>query len=300
MATRNGLIGVIATAIDMDVRVAARRSREAGFDGLAFDAFGPSVDLTSLTQSGRREFRNVLGSQDQELISLNVDLEPAGFSPGADVDRSLARVRAAMEAAAGLKAPLLTLELSRLPRVNPIVTTPKPVNPELVGLIIIPESKPAEPAAPPPPPPDPAFVSQVQAALDIIGRDADRFGVVVAMRSGLSSFASLEAALKSVSCSWFGVDLDPVAMLKDRWDADEIFSTLGNMICHVRARDAVIGDDTRSALTPVGHGKVPWGELLASLRDSDYAGPITIDPAGLPNPSAAAATGLSLLRQLQG
>ena len=299
MASRNGLIGVIASALDTDVRIAARQAREADFDGLAFQAFGPDVDLTKLSASGRREFRNILTAQNAELISLNLELEPAGFGPGADVDRSLAGIRAALEAAAGLKAPLLTLDLGRLPRIEPAVLPPKPINPDLVGMIIIPESKPSEAPAAAPTPPDPAFVSQVQAALDIIGRNADRFGVVVAMRSALSSFISLSAAIKSVTCPWFGVDLDPVAMLKDHWDSYEIFSAIGGLIRHVRARDAVIGDGGRSVAAVVGRGEVKWPELLAALDESDYPGPITIDPTGLQNPSAAAATALASLRLLR-
>ena len=292
------MIGVTASAVDIDVRVAARRAREAGFDGLSFDAFGPGVELTQLSATGRREFRHVLTSLNEELISLNLELEPAGFGPGADVDRALSRIRGAMEAAAGLKAPLLTLDLGRLPRIEPATLPPKPINPDLVGLIIIPESKPPERPPAPAPPPDPSFVSQVQAALDIVGRDADRFGVVVAMRSGLSSFISLATAIKSVTCPWFGVDLDPVAMLKDHWDSYQIFSALGGLIRHVRARDAVIGDGARSVPALVGRGGVNWPELVASLHDSDYAGPMVIDPTGLQNQSAAAVTALAALRLL--
>jgi sugar phosphate isomerase/epimerase len=299
MASRNGLIGVIAAAIDADVRIAALRAREAGFEGLAFDAFAPGIDLTQLSASGRREFRNVLAAQNLDLISLNLELDPAGFALGADVDRSLARIRLAMEAAAGLRAPLLTLDLGRLPRIEPAILPPKPINPDLVGLIIIPESKLVDVAQAPAQPPDPGFVSQVQAALDIVGRDADRFGVVVAMRSALSSYISLNTAIRSVTCSWFGVDLDPVAMLKDHWDPDQIFSAIGGLIRHVRVRDAVIGDGSRSVPAPVGRGQVEWAELLAALDESNYPGPLTVDSTGLQNMSAAAALALSSLRALK-
>jgi sugar phosphate isomerase/epimerase len=233
------------------------------------------------------------------LLSVNLELDPAGFGRGADVDRALARIRLALEAAAGLRTPLLTLDLGRLPRIEPEAPPQKPIEPGLMGLIIIPVSKPTEPPPAPSPPPDPAFVSQVQAALDIVGRDADRFGVVVAMRSTLSSYLSLTTAMRSVTCPWFGVDFDPVAALKDHWNQDEIFSAIGGLVRHVRARDAVIGDGQRSVPAAVGRGQVRWEEVLAALDESNYPGPLVIDPSGLQNLSAAAAAGLSVIRSFR-
>ena len=84
------------------------------------------------------------------------------------------------------------------------------------------------------------------AALEELGRRADRFSVTIALRSALSSFASLKTALQTANCPWFGIDLDPAAILQDKWDADEIFSSLGPEIRHVRVRDAVRGTDHRT------------------------------------------------------
>src|SRR5206468_871975 len=103
-------------------------------------------------------------------------------------------------------------------------------------------------------PPDPAFVSQVSAALQELGSRADRYGVTVAVRSELASFASLDEALTAARCPWFGVDLDPVAILRDDWSADEVFSRLGPLIRHVRARDATLGADRRTQPAAIGRG----------------------------------------------
>src|SRR5205814_637421 len=103
--------------------------------------------------------------------------------------------------------------------------------------------------------------SQEDAALHEIGKRSDRYGVTMAFRSDLASFAALERALKSASCPWFGVDLDPVAILRDAWGMDEIFSRLGSLLKHVRGRDALRGADRRTRPAPVGRGSVSWGEL---------------------------------------
>src|SRR6266550_2140152 len=108
-------IAVVAGALGTDPRDAARAARVAGFGGMQFDAFTPSLDLTALSQTGRREFRHVLSSNDQQLIGLRVDVGPKGFGPGVDIDRLLAQFQRVMEAAKDLSAPLVCVEAGPLP-----------------------------------------------------------------------------------------------------------------------------------------------------------------------------------------
>jgi sugar phosphate isomerase/epimerase len=150
----------------------------------------------------------------------------------------------------------------------------------------------------PPLPPDPAFVSQVNAALAELGRHADRYSTIVAFRTDLASFASLELVLREVSCPWFGIDLDPASLLRDEWDMDELFSRLGSQVRHVRARDAVAGVDHRTKPAVIGQGSVEWEVLLANLEQAGYQGWITIDPSDLTDRVAATRSGLKHLRSL--
>src|SRR3954471_19629723 len=108
-------LGAAAATFSTDAREAARAARSAGFDGLQFDAFTPSFDLTDLSQTGRREFRHVLTNNDQQLIGLRVDVGPKGFGPSADIDRLLSRFEKVMDAAKGLGAPLVCVETGPLP-----------------------------------------------------------------------------------------------------------------------------------------------------------------------------------------
>lgn len=295
---------VVASALSSDPREAPRQARVAGFSGLLFDAQTTSLNLPDLSASGRREFRHVLSAQDQRLVGLRFDVGPKGLGPGADVDRAAARLDRAMEAAAGLGAPLVCAELGPLPQPLPEARPQKPkVTPEQAGLILLPDSmtspKTAE-VTPPAPPPDPAFVSQVDAALAELGRRADRYNVVVAFRSELASFAALERALRAAACPWFGVDLDPVAVLRDEWEIDEIFTRLGGVVRHVRGRDAIGGAGGRTRAAVVGQGNTNWGELLADLDGAGYGGWVTLDPIDLTDRAAAAEAGLRHLRDVQG
>ena len=96
-------LAVIAAAVSQDPRLAPARSRDAGFGGLLFDAYSPSLNVPDLSDSGRREFRHLLSAQDQRLVGLRWDAGPKGIGPGADVDQVIERLDRVMEAAAGLR-----------------------------------------------------------------------------------------------------------------------------------------------------------------------------------------------------
>ena len=288
-------MAVYAAALSNDPRAAPLRAREAGFTGLLYDAYSGVLKIPELSATGRREFRHVLSAQDQRLVGLRWDAGAAGFGPGADVDHAIARLDQVMEAAAGLLSPLVCVEIGPLPEPPP---TPKPkpnVSAEQAGLILLPTAADVAaaraPAAPEPAhrPPDPSFVSQADGALAELGRRADRYSCTVAFRSELASFAALERALHQARCPWFGVDLDPVSILRDEWDVDEVFSRLGPLVRHVRVHDAVRGADRRTKPAPVGRGSVNWEQLLSNLEGAGYASWLTVDPTELPDRGSAAA-----------
>jgi sugar phosphate isomerase/epimerase len=133
------------------------------------------------------------------------------------------------------------------------------------------------------------------AALLELARRADRHGVIVAFRGELLSMTDLEKAAKTGDCPWFGIDLDPVAVLRDELTGDEIFSRLGQLVRHVRARDAVIGTDHRTKTVIVGKGAVDWPALLANLEGAAFNGWITVDPSELQMRRAAASAAIQFL-----
>lgn len=304
MAREHLKLAVVAAALSGDARLAPTLARKAGFAGLQFEARTAALDIPELSGTGLREFLRLLSAQDQQLVGLRVDLGLKGLAPGADVDRELSRLARVMEAARGLASPLVCLDPGPLPEPAE-AAPPKPkISPELAGLILLPTAEErANPQPPQPeraaPPPDPAFVSQVDAALVELGRMADRTSTVLAFGSELSSHAAIERALRAADCPWFGLDLDPAAVLGDRWDLDEVFSRLGTRVRHVRARDAVAGADRRTKPAVIGRGGTDWGQVLSNLDDAGYNGWLTIDPIELADRPAAARAGLAHLLGLR-
>jgi len=132
-------LAIAASALDSYPRRAAASARANGFGGLQFDAISAQLDLTELSQTGRREFRQMLASNNVALAALRADFGPKGLAPGVDVDRLLARMAAVMDATKALVVPpLLCLDLGPLPE-PPAEEKPRPrVTPEQAGLIIIP------------------------------------------------------------------------------------------------------------------------------------------------------------------
>jgi sugar phosphate isomerase/epimerase len=267
-----------------------------------FDAYGATLRIPDLSATGRREFLHVLSNESQQLVGLQGDLGPKGFGPGADVDRLVNGVDRAMEAARALGSPLISLDLGPLPEPPKQIKPTPTITPAQAGLILLPE--PIAPATTQPatqtPPPDPKFVGQVDGALSELGARADRYGVVLAFRSELSSFAAIDDLLRRVRCPWFGLDLDPVAVLRDEWPLDDVLSRFGGLLRHVRGRDATKGADRRTKPAPLGRGDTNWPHLLASLDDAAYAGWVTVDPVDLPDRAIAAASGLAELRKVTG
>jgi sugar phosphate isomerase/epimerase len=291
---------VVAAALNADIRRVPQAARTMGFSGLQLDAIQQDLDVGNLSDSARRELRHLFTSQSQQLVGIRADLGARGFGPGADVDRLLQRLDRLMESAAAFEAPLICLDIGRLPTA-PRMEAPKPaIHPAVAGAIIIPDMNPPASAVPAAtaPPAEPALEAQVSEALVELGRRADRFSVVFAFRSALASLADLASALRKVNCPWFGVDFDPAALLHDDWDADRAFSAFGPDIRHVRGRDAVRGADRRTRPAIIGQGDTDWPQLLADLDAAGYHGWLTIDPLELSDRPGAASAGLAALKKI--
>jgi hypothetical protein len=289
-------IAVTAGALSNDPREAPVLARQLGFSGLLFDAFSPTLDLTSLSATGRREFRHVMGAAGITLVGVRADLGPKGFGLAADVDLLLSKLDAVFESAVGIGAQVTCIDLGLLPA-PAVAARPKPkVSPELAGLILVPTLTDEPEPLPATPPPDPTQVRQIDAAMFELGRRADRYNASVGFSSSLAGFAALERALLAARCPWFGVDLDPIATLRDQWPLDETMSRLGGLVRHVRGRDAIVGAEGRTKPAVIARGDVKWRELLNALGGAGYHGWISVDPLELQDRRAAAIAGLKQLK----
>ena len=288
-------IGIEAQQFPGDLRAAVGAARRAGFGGVTLPVVSAVLDTRDLSSSGRREVRHLLGRNELQLIGLRHDLPRGGLRPGVDLDAVLAGFRRALEAAAGLGAGRLLVDLGPLPPGKadaPAATVPAGAG-GLMGLLLVPTaaevakyagggSAAAEP--------EPAFEASADEALRAMGELADRVGVPVALGAGLADGRALARALDAADCPAFGAEFDPSAD-----DAAAFLADHGGRLLHVRGRDARRGTGGRREVVPPGEGDVDWAELRALLDDAGYAGPITAAA-----PAADAARALAVLRDEPG
>jgi sugar phosphate isomerase/epimerase len=281
-------LATISTVFDPDLRIASRAARAAGFAGLQLEAKTQALDLTTLSTTGQRELRHVLSSQNLQVSSLRLEMGNKGFGPTADIDAALARLDAVMAVARPLGAAAVCVDIGPLPAPEIAAKTKSVIPADQLGLILIPAPTTAAPMEQAARPLDQVFAASVDSALAELGHRADRYGAIVAYRTDLASFAALDRALKAARCPWFGIDLDPVATLRDEWPVDEIFSILGGQIRHIRGRDAIAGADRRAKPCAIGEGSIDWGELLANVDSAGFNGWMSVDPLDLADRTGAA------------
>ena len=253
------LYGVAAAAMSADAREAAAAARAAGFTGLEFDCLSP-LDLTSLSDTGRREFKHMLRRQEQTLTSVRHRLNTENLLAG-DVDQTMGRLDRILETAAGLGAMLVCLEISAA---KAAANSEQTLAPWLVEL----------------------------------GRRADRYGSRIAFSMPSIAPANVKQILNVIACPHFGIDFDPMSVLQAGVAMTQAIAELTAEIRHVRGRDGMVGPDQSIRPMTIGRGGVGWQKLLAALDEAHYHDWITLDTMDLPDPAGAAVAGLNAIRRL--
>src|SRR5918992_2932797 len=106
-------IGIVAESTGLPVRQAVAQAARMGAAGVQVDAAG-DLGPDALTETGRREFRNLLRSYNQELAALNVPLRH-GLDVVENQQPRLDRIRKAMQLAFDLGARKVVLPCPRVP-----------------------------------------------------------------------------------------------------------------------------------------------------------------------------------------
>lgn len=288
-------LSIRAVSLGDDLRELAPVAQRLGYDGLQLDLQIGGLALTELSASGRREVRHLISSSNLELDSLRGALPPDLLMKAGQHDRVLWMLRRAIEATLGLSATVCCVDLGRLPGVQQTAPTPTRV-PPASSLIIIPEPAAAEPPEPRVSAEELAAWQGIDSIMREVGAIADRAGIVLALSTELSSFASLSRLLQGAQCPWFGVDLDPVSVLRDPWNLERVLDGVGSSLRHVRGRDGIRGSSGRTQPAMVGQGSTNWQEMLAMLDAGAFGGWIAVDTVDVPDRLTAARQAIGYLR----
>ena len=228
-----------------------RAAASAGARGVVIDGSG-DLAPEQLSDSGRRELRQVLRSVGRDLIALNLPTRRP-FDSLDQLEGRIARADLAFGLAYDLGTRLVLARVGGLP--------------------------PAE---------EPARLEAFRTAIGELGRRAEHRGVRFAIEAGATPGGSLAAFLGSFGMPSLAVSLDPASLLGQGIDPALATRELGDLLAHAYANEASRSSTVLASLGGRGPafpaGSLDWEEYLGSLEEVNYRGYLTVWPDPGTNP----------------
>src|SRR5262245_25113255 len=257
-------IGIRLESLGLPLRKALQEATRMGVGGVQVDAVG-DLSPDTLSQTGRREFRNLLRTHNLELTALGCPLRH-GLDEFQNQQPRIEHVRKVMSLAYDLGPRIVVVQAGRVP------------------------DDPATPQA-----------QRLRESLLALSQHGDRTGTVLALVTGLEPPATLRQFLSQFDSGGLGVNLDPANLLLSGFDPIDAVRTLHDRIVHSHARDARKVAASRAAQeVPLGHGDIDWMAYLAALDEVEYRGWVVVVRDAGDNRLADVAAGVGFLRRFLG
>ena len=255
-------IGIRLESLGVPLRRGLLEAQRLGVTGVQVDAVG-DLSPNVLSQTGRREFRNLLRAHNLELTALGCPLRH-GLDVVEGQEARIEHVRKVMSLSFDLGPRSVIVQAGRLP------------------------DKPDAPGA-----------GRMTEALLALGHHGDRVGTVLALETGLESGEAIREFLAPLDTGGLGVNFDPANLLVNGFDPYESVRSLHGRIVHAHAKDARVAGASRVAReVPLGHGDLEWMRLLGDFEEIEYRGWLTIEQEVGDNRLADVANGVAFLRRL--
>jgi sugar phosphate isomerase/epimerase len=254
-------LGVVLETTGLPVRRALQEVAKLGVHGVQLDAAG-DLAPDRLTDTGRREFRNLLKTYNLELSALNCPLR-RGLNVSENLQPRIEHVRKVMQLAFDLGPRRVVVPLPNVP----------------------------EDAAAP-------RALTAREALSALGSFGERVGTMLALEAGLDPGEKVRDYLNSFDTGSLLVNFDPANFLLNGFDPLASLAALAGKVAHTHARDArsaTVGGGAREV--PVGAGDVEWMVYVATLESIDYRGFLTVDREAGEDRFSDAAAGVRFLKR---
>jgi sugar phosphate isomerase/epimerase len=257
-------IGIRLESLGLPLRKALNEANRLGVTGVQVDAAG-DLSPRNLSETGRREFRNLLRAHNLQLTALGCPLR-RGLDTAEDQQPRIEHVQQVMSLSYDLGPRLVIVQAGQVPQ-----ETDDPR-----GMLL-------------------------RESLLALSRHGDWSGVTLALETGLESGEVLNAFLNRFDTGSLAANLDPANLLLNDFDPCESGRSLRGRIAHVHARDARRSRANRGAQeTPLGHGDIDWMAFLGMLEEIEYRGWLTIERESGDNRLADVTEGVGFLRRLVG
>jgi sugar phosphate isomerase/epimerase len=255
-------IGVVLESMGLSLRQGLAQAAKLGVGGLQVDAKG-DLSPERLTETARRELKNLLRTFNQQLTALNCPLRH-GLDVADNQQPRIDHVRNAMSLAFDLGARVV------------IVPCPK-----------LPDEKETERGR------------LLREALLDLGRHGDRVGSMLALEIGLDSPEAVRDYLAGYDVGSLKVNYDPANLLVNGFDPVRGVAPLHGLIAHTHARDARKTTVSRGAQeTALGAGDVDWLSYVATLSAIEFRGWLTIERERVGDPVREMESAVGFLKRM--
>jgi sugar phosphate isomerase/epimerase len=261
-------IGICLESLGQPLRRGLGEAVRMGATGVQLDAAG-DLSPNKLSQTGRRELRQLLRSHELELTALACPLR-RGLDSAEDQQPRIEHVGKVMSLCFDLGQRVVVIQAGRVPNDD--------------------ESKAGAPRA-----------TLLAEALGALGAHGDRVGVCLALETGLESGAALNDYLNRFDTGSLGVNYDPANLLMNGFDPAESLRALRGRIRHAHAKDArIVGASRTAREVPLGHGDIDWLQLLGAFEEVEYRGWLDVERESGDDRVGDVARGVGFLRRLVG
>jgi sugar phosphate isomerase/epimerase len=254
-------LGVCLESLGLPLRRGLLEAERLGVAGVQVNAAG-DLSPQALSQTGRREFRNLLRAHNLELSALGCPMR-YGLDTAEHQEARIDHVKKVLALSADLGPRIVVVQAGRVPDKEE----------------------------------DPRF-RLLSEALLALGQYGDRVGAILALETGLESGQTLRAFLERFDTGGLGVNFDPANLLMNGFTVEDSLRALQGKIVHVHAKDAQSARASRAAQeVPLGHGDIDWMGFLSVLEEIEYHGYLTIERESGTNRLADVAAGVAFLRR---
>lgn len=254
-------IGIVAEATALPLRQAIATAASMGAEGIQVNAAG-DLSPDALSETGRREFRNLLRSFNQELAALNVPLRH-GLDVVENLQPRLDHVKKVMQLAFDLGCRRVVVPCPKLP---------------------------TDTAS--------SRAQTLRESLLALGSYGDRVGSVLALEIGFDPAEKVKEYLAGFDTGSLKVTFDPANLLVHGHDPVANLAPLKDLLAHVHARDARSASLSRGLYeVPVGAGDVDWMTFTATLQVLNFDGFLVVDREQGESKLADVTNGVKFLRR---
>jgi len=254
-------LGIRLESLGLPLRRALAEAQKMGVPGVQFDAVG-DLAPKNLSQTGRRELRNLLRAHSLELTAIGAPMR-RGFDLAENLQARIDHVREVMAFSFEMGPRIVIVEPGRLPADDSTATP------------------------------------HMHEALLALGQHGNRVGSTLALETGLEGGEALANFLASFDTGGLGVNYDPANLLMHGHDPYIGLRSLVGKIVHAHAKDARAVSPSRDAAeVPLGHGDIEWMRLLAMMEEVEYRDWLVVERESGDRHVADVAAGVQFLRRL--